>query len=81
MVDELKGELGPGEQREGEVILDLLVDGESIKAKVNLNVEQHKLAHQAYGQGKSYIKVTGLLHPGNQPRKLTDVKEFTLVKE
>ena len=81
MVDELKGELGPGEQREGEVILNLLVDGESIKAKASLNVEHHKLAHQAYGQGKTYIKVTGLLQPGNQPRKLTDVKEFTLLKE
>jgi hypothetical protein len=81
MVDELKGELGPGEEREGEVILDLLVDGESIKAKANLNVDHHKIAHQAYGQGKTYIKVTGLLQPGNQPRKLTNITEFTLLKD
>ena len=81
MVDELKGELGPGEQREGEVILDLLVDGESIKAKANLSVEHHRLAHQAYGQGKTYVKITGLLHPGNQPRKLTDVREFELLEK
>lgn len=79
IVDELKGDLGPGEQREGEVILDLLVDGESIKAKVNLSVEHHRLAHQAYGQGKTYVRINGLLHPGNQPRKLTDVKDFSLL--
>ena len=79
MVDELKGELGPGEQREGEVILNLFVEGESIKAKANLTVDHHRIAHQAYGQGKTYIKVTGVLQPGNQPRKLTDVKEFILL--
>ncbi len=78
IVDELKGELGADEQREGEVSLDLLVDGESVQAKVNLGVEQHREAHKAYGQGKTYVKVTGLLHPGNQPRKLTDVKEFVI---
>lgn len=81
IVDELKGELGAGDQREGEVILDLLVDGESIQAKVNLGVEHHRIAHQAYGGGKTYVKVTGLLHPGNQPRKLTEVTEFAILQE
>jgi hypothetical protein len=79
LVDELKGDLGVGETREGEVVLSLLVDGESIKAKANLTAEQHKIAYQAYGKGKTYIKIAGLLNPGNQPRKLTDIKEFSLV--
>jgi hypothetical protein len=80
IVDELKGDLDPNEKREGEVILDLLVDGESIKAKANLNVDHHRLAHQAYGEGKSYIRVVGLLHPGNQPRRLTDIQEFSFAE-
>jgi hypothetical protein len=80
LIDELKSDLGPNEVREGEVILSLLVEGESIKAKANLNAEQHRQAHQAYGQGKTYVKVTGLLNPGNQPRKLSDIKEFSLVE-
>ena len=81
IVDELKGDLGPNEQREGEVILNLLVEGEpeAIKAKANLNVEQHKQAYLAYGQGKKYVRVTGLLNPGNQPRKLTEIESFSLV--
>ena len=79
IVDELKGDLGPDEQREGEVILALFVEEEIIKAKVNLGVEHHRLAHQAYGQGKTYVRIAGLLHPGNQPRKLTDVKEFAIL--
>ncbi len=78
-VDELKGDLGPGEQREGEVILALLVDEEIVKARVNLGVEHHRLAHQAYGQGKTYVRVSGLLHAGNQPRRLTEVKEFAIL--
>jgi hypothetical protein len=80
IVDELKGDLGPGEEREGEVILDLLVDGESVKAKVNLSAEHHRIAFDAYGKGKAYVQVTGKLNPGNQPRKLTDVKGFSLVE-
>lgn len=83
IVDELKGDLGPDEQREGDVILDLLdlESGESVKARANLGVVDHRCAHQAYGQGKTYVKITGLLHPGNQPRKLTDVTEFTMVEK
>jgi hypothetical protein len=82
IVDELKGELGPNQEREGEVILDLLVEeGESVKAKANLSVEYHRLALKAYGLGKTYVRVTGLLLPGNQPRKLTDIKGFSLLEE
>ena len=82
IVDELKGDLGPDEQREGEVILNLLVEGEAetVKAKADLSVDQHRLAHKAYGQGKTYVRITGLLNPGNQPRKLTEIKEFSLVE-
>lgn len=79
-VDELKGDFGPDDPMEGEVVLDLLVDGESVKAKANLSPEHHKLAHQAYASPKPYVKVTGLLNPGNQPRKLTQVKDFVILE-
>ena len=79
IVDELKGDLGPGEQREGEVILALYVDDEVVKAKVDLGVDDHRVAHKAYGQGKTLVRIAGLLHPGNQPRRLTDVKGFAIL--
>jgi hypothetical protein len=79
LIDELKGDLTENDLREGEVIISLLVEGESIKAKANLNAEQHKIAYKAYGEGKTYVKITGLLNPGNQPRKLTNITAFSLV--
>lgn len=78
-VDELKGDFRPGEPMQGEVVLDLLVDGESVKAKVNLSAEHHKLAHRAYASPKPYVQVMGLLHPGNEPRKLTSVTGFVIL--
>jgi hypothetical protein len=79
-VDELKGDFGPDEPMKGEVVLDLLVDGESVKAKANLGAEHHKLAHRAYASPKPYVKITGLLNPGNQPKKLTQVKDFVIIE-
>ena len=79
-VDELKGDFGPDEPMEGEVFLDLLVDGESVKAKAYLVPEYHRLAHQAYASPKPYVKIVGLLHPGHQPRKLTSVTEFVILE-
>ena len=60
--------------------LDLLVDGESVKAKANLTVHEHDLALEAYRQGKTYIKVTALLHSGNQPRRLSDIVDFSIAE-
>jgi len=79
MVDELRGDLGRDEQREGEVILQLFLEGEPVRARAQLNVQQHALAHRAYGQGKTYLRVTALLHPGNQPRRLTNITAFDIV--
>jgi hypothetical protein len=81
IVDELKGDLGKNDQREGEVILNLQVFGEAetVKAKADLNIEQYKQAHLAHIQGKTYVRITGLLNPGNQPRKLTEIEDFSLI--
>jgi hypothetical protein len=78
-VTNLGGDFEPGEQMQGEVILNLLVDGESVEAKVNLSAEYHKLAYQAYAPPKPYVQVVGLLHPGNEPRKLTNVSGFVIL--
>ena len=50
----------------------------SISSQVN--IEQYKQAHLAHIQGKTYVRVTGLLNPGNQPRKLTEIESFSLVE-
>jgi hypothetical protein len=78
-VDELKGDPSPGPEREGEVILGLLIDTEIVKAKVNLSAAHHRIAFEAYGQGHALVQVTGRLNPGNQPRKLVNVTAFSIV--
>lgn len=80
-VTNLGGDFEPGEQMQGEVILNLLVDGESLEAKVNLSAEHHKLAYQAYAPPKPYVQVTGKLHPGNEPRKLTNISNFVILSK
>lgn len=79
LVDELKGDLGPGDERVGEVILRLFLEEESVRARVDLAATDHHTAIEAYQKGMAYVKVTGKLHPGNQPRRLTDVTQFSLV--
>jgi len=78
-VDELKGGFGPAEPMEGEVVLTLLVDGESVKAKANLSPEHHRLAHLAYASPKPAIQISGQLNPGNQPRRLSQIRDFKIV--
>lgn len=77
-VEELRGDLS-GESRSGEVILDLLIEGETVKARASLTRAQHAAAIEAYKAGRAYIRVSGRLHPGNQPRLLSNISEFSLI--
>lgn len=78
-VELLAGEIGDDGLRSGEIILNLLQEDEIIKAKTILNSEQYIKADKAHMTSGAYIKIKGKLHPGNQPRNLTDVSLFELI--
>jgi hypothetical protein len=78
-VTELRGSFGPEDPMQGEVILVLYVDEEIVKVKAHLSSEHHQVAHAAYKSPKPYVRISGRLHPGNQPRKLSDVTDFQIL--
>ena len=80
-VERLDGEMGEDGKRSGEVILRLLTpDGdELVRARANLTADQYKLADKAHMTDGAFVKVAGKLHPGRQPRQLSDIKSFELM--
>ena len=78
-VEHLAGEIDDDGLRSGEIILNLYQEDEIIKAKTTLNSGQYKEADRAHMTSGAYIKIKGKLHPGNQPRYLTDVALFELI--
>ena len=79
-VERLDGEMGPDGKRLGEVILSLLShDGEQVRVRANLDAAQYEQADKAHMTDGAFVKVTGKLHPGRQPRQLSDIKSFELM--
>ena len=80
-VERLDGEMGTDGHRSGEVILSLLLsEGEQVRARTNLNAEHYVKADQAHMTEGTYVKVAGRLHPGRQPRQLSDLRSFELIE-
>lgn len=79
-VEHLSGEVDPDGRRSGDVILNLYQEDEIIKARITLNADQYTLADSAHMNPGFYIKVKGRLHAGNQPRGITDVETFELLR-
>lgn len=75
-VDRLDGDIDDDGRRCGEALLILLMDGETVRAKVHLTADDYAKAIQAHAAGESPVKVRGRLHPGRQPRLLTDIVDF-----
>jgi hypothetical protein len=80
-VESLNGDMGNDGRRAGEVTLALLLKEESeiVRAKVNLTADQYANADKAHMTEGAYVRVTGRLHPGRQPRSLTDISQFELL--
>ena len=79
-VERLDGEMGADGRRSGEVILSLLTsDGEQVRARASLNAEQYEQADKAHMKDGAFVKVKGKLHPGRQPRHLSDIQSFELL--
>ena len=81
-VEKLEGEMGEDGRRSGDVVLSLLTpDGEPLFARVHLNSDQYEVADRAHMQTGVFVKVTGLLNPGRQPRRLAPMSDFSVVYE
>lgn len=80
-VERLDGEMGEDGRRSGEVILSLLLpEGEQVRSRTSLNAEQYAKADQAHMTEGTYVKVAGKLHPGRQPRQLSELRAFDLIQ-
>lgn len=81
-VERLDGEMGDDGRRSGAVVLAVLLaeEGESVRARTVLTPEQYSIADQAHMTNGAYVRVTGRLRPGRQPRQLTDITDFGIVR-
>lgn len=82
-VERLEGEMGEGGQRSGVVVLALLLpeEGETVRARTVLSASDYAKADRAHMTNGAYIRVTGCLRPGRQPRQLTDMTAFELLTD
>lgn len=80
-VERLDGEMGDDGRRSGSVVLAVLLaeEGESVRARTVLTPEQYAIADKAHMTNGAYVRVTGRLRPGRQPRQLTDIADFAIV--
>jgi hypothetical protein len=75
-VEQLNGDMGSDGRRSGQVILNLLLEDEVVRAQVNLTADQYVLADRIHMTEGAYAIVAGRLRPGRQPRSLTNVTRF-----
>lgn len=80
-VERLEGEMGDDGRRSGLVVLSILLpdEGESVRTRVVLSAEDYAKADQAHMTNGAYVRVTGCLRPGRQPRQLTDMTTFEVL--
>ena len=79
-VERLDGEMGADGRRSGDVIVALLLrEGESVRAKLTLAPDDYETAARAHLNQSAYVRVTGRLHPGRQPRVLSDIRYFEVI--
>lgn len=80
-VERLDGEMSSDGRRSGPVVLALLLpgEGETVRARIMLNADDYELADRAHMTSGAYVRVTGRLRPGRQPRQITEMAQFELL--
>jgi hypothetical protein len=76
-VKTLNGSVSENGQVKGEVILTFIDDDKLIRAKVDLNESQYKIAHEAHISDRS-INIVGILEEGARMSKFKSHKSFKL---
>lgn len=82
-VERLDGDLDDDGRRSGCVVVALLLpeEGETVRAKLTLSADDYACADRAHMINKTYVRVTGRLRQGRQPRQLTHVTKFELLED
>jgi len=80
-VERLDGDMGEDGSRSGSALLVLFLtdEGQSVRAHVSLDSKQYTAAIRAHETNGVYVRVTGRLRSGQQPRNLTEIAQFELV--
>lgn len=80
-VERLDGEMSSNGRRSGPVVLALLLpgEGETVRARTMLDADDYEVADRAHMTSGAYVRVTGRLRPGRQPRQITEMAEFELL--
>jgi hypothetical protein len=79
-VESLNGAMGDDSRRAGEVIVALLLhEGESVRVRLTLSADDYEQAILAHQTESAYVQITGRLHPGRQPRALTEISHFSVL--
>ncbi|ARP79911.1 hypothetical protein CAL12_03115 [Bordetella genomosp. 8] len=82
-VERLDGSVEADGRRSGDVILAVLLpdEGETIRVKTMLSADDYEKAITAHKVNGTYVRVTGRLQPGRQPRQMTHVTQFQLLSQ
>ncbi|CAB3775838.1 hypothetical protein [Pararobbsia alpina] len=80
-VERLDGEMGADGRRSGAVVLSLLLaeEGETVRARTVLSADDYAEADRAHMTNGAYVRVTGRLRQGRQPRQLADPSRFEVL--
>jgi hypothetical protein len=80
-VERLDGDMSSDGRRSGTVVLALLPpgEGETVRARTILNADDYALADEAHMTSGAYVRITGRLRPGRQPRQITDMTRFEVL--
>lgn len=79
-VETLDGMVGDDGRRAGEVVFSLLSpDGETIRARANLNAEQYEEASRAHQGGRTYVAVRGVLLRGARVSRIDPVRQLRML--
>lgn len=80
-VERLEGEMTADGRRSGDVVVSLLLpdQDETVRARVTLSADDYAKADSAHMTNNAYVRVSGRLRPGRQPRHLTDITSFELL--
>lgn len=81
-VERLDGEMGDNGRRSGDVILALLLnEGETVRARLTLDAEQYENADKAHMKKGAYVRASGILYPGRQPRRMSEITSFSVITD
>ena len=80
-VEQLSGTVDDEGRRAGEVQFTLLEDGEPLRVKAILDVEQYEVAMRAHQGGETYVVLHGVLHRGTRTSRIEPLRSLALLED